>query len=81
MLRVFSDIWMEHFLQRCYWFSAVECFCGESSEVCSELTGASEVGIFAVVPTDLPQISENKYLLFTSMSLKFKLQLGIQYPS
>ena len=45
--------------------------------VCSELTGTSEVGLFAVVPTDLPQISENKYLLFKSMSLKFKLQLGI----
>ena len=71
MFRVLSDIWDGAFLQRCYWFSAVECFCEECSEVCSELTGASEVGYFADVSTDLPPspFSENK-VLFSSYVAK-----------
>ena len=77
MFRVLPDIWMGHFYRGVIGFELWSVFCGECSEVCSELTGASEVRIFAVVPTDLPQISENKYLLFKTMSLKFKLQLGI----
>ena len=78
MFRVLSDIWMGHFCRGVIGFELWSVFVGCVQRcVQSLLTGASEVGLFAVVPTDLPQISENKYLLFQSMSLKFKLQLGI----
>ena len=56
MFRALFDIWDGAFCR-------VDCFCEECSEVFSEPTGASEVGIFADVPTDLPPLSENKVII------------------
>ena len=51
MLRALSDIWDVAFCRGIIGFELWTVFCEECSEVCSELTGASELELFADVPS------------------------------
>ena len=62
---------MGHFCRGVIGFELRTVFCGECLEMRSELTGASEVGIFVDVPTDLPPLSENKVFTFQVNIFKF----------
>ena len=72
MFRALPDVWDVALLSFQFQF-VLSCglfFCTESSAVCSELTGASEMGLFADVPTDLPPLSKNKVFTFQVNVLK-----------